>query len=495
MPAGHVDRVWLPGDTRAEVVAIGGVKPNYYMVIRVQDARKYLLGSASAHHLDEVYEMWRTLDKCGGVVFRYLVPHMSEDTTPLVDNWTMASVPMKRSQLPTGQRRSSYKMRPNSVSPPSPPGLSQGTCDDWRQWLSITYAPGTPVMVRSKTTARGFDKMILLPGDRLIATGRVHADDTGLLSPWPPEPFGPPVRPCPNRYVEVVAASPDDSSWAGRFVSVFNQPVAMSKAVRIPFWVDPDAVDPLTNNWPTRGRMMRPNPRCPSCGGVSHPASGSVLPSGEVVCGPCVRRFWAWASEHGKKTYRVGKKGKGSKYIAFPTGITKKNPQERDCIKCGGSGRIPQFGHYAEGVCFDCGGTGVARKGGRRGPALPPTPPEPIEKKIERTVWDLRTAWNNYTVHRREGQLNELWFNWSNGRYNEEWDRFIAGERKTKPAPPSEDDGKRYWLGHVQILLDDLRKFGAGAKADEIAKQFQSRLRMPVKNRRRTSRRRTSRRR
>lgn len=71
------------------------------------------------------------------------------------------------------------------------------------------------------------------------------------------------------------------------------------------------------------------NPRCPSCGGASHPASGSVLPSGEVVCGPCVRRFWSWASEHGKKAYRVGKKGKGSKYIAFPTGITQKNSRPR----------------------------------------------------------------------------------------------------------------------------------------------------------------------
>jgi len=62
---------------------------------------------------------------------------------------------------------------------------------------------------------------------------------------------------------------------------------------------------------------------CPSCGGVSHPASGSVLPSGKVVCGPCVRRFWGWAGEHGKKSYRVGPKGKGSKYIPFPTGIVK----------------------------------------------------------------------------------------------------------------------------------------------------------------------------
>lgn len=65
------------------------------------------------------------------------------------------------------------------------------------------------------------------------------------------------------------------------------------------------------------------NPRCPSCGGASHPASGSVLPSGAVVCGPCVRRFWSWAAEHGDKRYRVGPKGKGSKYIPFPTGVVR----------------------------------------------------------------------------------------------------------------------------------------------------------------------------
>lgn len=63
---------------------------------------------------------------------------------------------------------------------------------------------------------------------------------------------------------------------------------------------------------------------CPSCGGASHPASGSVLPSGKVVCGPCVRRSWDWLSKHGEKKYRVGPRGKGSRYVAFPTGVTKK---------------------------------------------------------------------------------------------------------------------------------------------------------------------------
>ena len=31
------------------------------------------------------------------------------------------------------------------------------------------------------------------------------------------------------------------------------------------------------------------------------------------------------------------------------------------CWKCGGKGQIEAFGHYANGVCFQCKGSGVAR--------------------------------------------------------------------------------------------------------------------------------------
>ena len=31
------------------------------------------------------------------------------------------------------------------------------------------------------------------------------------------------------------------------------------------------------------------------------------------------------------------------------------------CSKCNGTGFLPCFAHYAEGVCFDCGGTGINR--------------------------------------------------------------------------------------------------------------------------------------
>jgi hypothetical protein len=295
-----------------------------------------------------------------------------------------------------------------------------------------------------------------------------------------------------------------------------------------------------------------------------------VLPSGEVVCGPCVRSAWDWLAKHGERKYRAGPKGKGSKYIAFPTGITKKNPGRRekavvvqvrpqfpgdlgrrfrfrggsaveleiqvgnhggwvnanrcevgdsftdawhpyksppppkspkknpvprDCVKCGGTGRIRQFAHYADGICFDCAGTGVPRKSSRRGPSLPPSEPESVEKKIAWTVGDLRTAWGNYGVNYRQRTLDEMWLNFSQGRYDREWDEFVHKERTTKPAPATVGDGKKEWLKWVQFCLDDLRKLGAGEKADEIAKQFQTRLHAPVKNRsRRTSRRRTSRR-
>jgi hypothetical protein len=64
---------------------------------------------------------------------------------------------------------------------------------------------------------------------------------------------------------------------------------------------------------------------CLACGGAAHPASGMELPSGKVICGPCVRSFHDWITTHSKKGYRVGPKGKGAKYIPFPTGIVKES--------------------------------------------------------------------------------------------------------------------------------------------------------------------------
>jgi len=44
---------------------------------------------------------------------------------------------------------------------------------------------------------------------------------------------------------------------------------------------------------------------CSACKGAAHPASGCQYSESVIVCGPCVRRFWAWAKQH----MRARKKG------------------------------------------------------------------------------------------------------------------------------------------------------------------------------------------
>lgn len=44
--------------------------------------------------------------------------------------------------------------------------------------------------------------------------------------------------------------------------------------------------------------MPTPACTCACCDGVAHPASGCQYSERVVVCGPCTRRFWAWAKRH-----------------------------------------------------------------------------------------------------------------------------------------------------------------------------------------------------
>lgn len=37
---------------------------------------------------------------------------------------------------------------------------------------------------------------------------------------------------------------------------------------------------------------------CAACKGPAHPASGCQYTAQTLVCGPCVREFWAWAVRH-----------------------------------------------------------------------------------------------------------------------------------------------------------------------------------------------------
>lgn len=50
---------------------------------------------------------------------------------------------------------------------------------------------------------------------------------------------------------------------------------------------------------------------------------------------------------------------------------------EVSCHKCHGEGFIPRFAHYAQGVCFDCGGSGIDRR--------------ELKRRIEQAVQSTKT--------------------------------------------------------------------------------------------------------
>lgn len=64
---------------------------------------------------------------------------------PLVDNWA-SQRPLKRYQLPTSQRRTSYKLRANMIPPPP----RDPTKRMLLAWAQRTYAPGTPVALEEQ---------------------------------------------------------------------------------------------------------------------------------------------------------------------------------------------------------------------------------------------------------------------------------------------------------------------------------------------------------
>lgn len=54
--------------------------------------------------------------------------------------------------------------------------------------------------------------------------------------------------------------------------------------------------------------------RCAACNGTAHPATGCQYTPTMLVCGPCVRRFWAWARVHTNAMKRVGQT---KKFVSF----------------------------------------------------------------------------------------------------------------------------------------------------------------------------------
>lgn len=56
--------------------------------------------------------------------------------------------------------------------------------------------------------------------------------------------------------------------------------------------------------------------KCSSCGGVAHPATGCQYSPTFIVCGPCVRTFWAWVKGHTNRVYRAGPRGV-KRFVSF----------------------------------------------------------------------------------------------------------------------------------------------------------------------------------
>lgn len=77
-----------------------------------------------------------------------------------------------------------------------------------------------------------------------------------------------------------------------------------------------------------------------------------------------------------------------------------------DCVRCGGSGKIEQFGHIQRGVCFECDGSGKSSP--RR--ALRPAAPTPL------------------LPHKEVQLLGEPWFILKTGDHFEAVPKALAGE-------------------------------------------------------------------
>lgn len=141
---------------------------------------------------------------------------------------------------------------------------------------------------------------------------------------------------------------------------------------------------------------------CIACGGAAHPASGMELPSGKIICGPCVRDFHSWITTHSKKGYRVGPKGgKETKYIPFPTGIVKEGTktmnldtllkflkEEKEVRTCG-----------KDCLCKECQGSRLSEQADSVSEPKPEVVIEMDEMGLEARLAQIETRLDRIEVH------------------------------------------------------------------------------------------------
>jgi len=133
------------------------------------------------------------------------------------------------------------------------------------------------------------------------------------------------------------------------------------------------------------------------------------------------------------------------------------------CSKCGGSGRIPQFGHIDEGICYWCKGSGVEPKG-RKAPKSKVGPKQTTdEEDVKMAIYQLRTYYNNFRNalrrHVRESAHDESF------HIDSFWSQFDSERFDPKV-------GKKEFFLAVADAIREIHDKGSPEKAREILRSF-----------------------
>lgn len=133
------------------------------------------------------------------------------------------------------------------------------------------------------------------------------------------------------------------------------------------------------------------------------------------------------------------------------------------CSKCGGTGRIPQFGHVDDGICYWCRGSGVEPKG-KRTPKSKIGPKRTTdEEDVKESIYQLRTYYNNFRNalkrHTRDSGHNEY------SHIDSFWSQFDSEGFDPKV-------GKKQFFLSIADAIREVHDKGSPEKAKEILRSF-----------------------
>lgn len=168
-------------------------------------------------------------------------PEVWEVLEPLDDHWASTPKPMSRYSLPSSQKRTSRRLRPNVV--PSVPFPTAGDLDDRIDWAQRTFAVGTPVK-------------FLRSGDSRYGGGFRMIDNAMMFTVIPVESRGIVSNVYPGNWIVVEIVDSRDPASGTRRDDLIGQHVLAS--VTSAHYT----LEPLVDNWAQPkyvSRRMRPN--------------------------------------------------------------------------------------------------------------------------------------------------------------------------------------------------------------------------------------------